>query len=464
MSDKMQTLGKYQLLEKIGEGGFGVVYRARDPLLEREVAIKVLRADLASAPDFVERFRREARLAASLRHPNIVTVIEVGEQDGRYYLVMDDLPGGTLQNVLEPGKPLAISRVVELLQPLAEALDYAHVRHVVHRDIKPTNILFSSDGEPVITDFGLVKSTAQDGLTTTGTVMGTADYMAPEQIQGMEITAAVDRYAFGVVAYQMLAGQVPFRGNTPFEIQTGHVQREPPDPREFNPGLPEEIVSALKKILSKKPEERFATLRQFLKELDKIANRLTQQQLQQWVMEGKNFMKRREFDQAIEKFEQAQTIQLSEEIETMLEECRRRKSVTEEYQGMKLEYETIDRRIKALLEEESWLSANTFSNSFERQPPLHASNQPSESKATRPEFFEPAFSRERPMAERYQWQTKEDKGLPKQPYRYPAGDSRSGFFATIKEWIRDNQGILWVVGIVIIDYYNYCQRDEFQLR
>jgi serine/threonine protein kinase len=251
-------LGKYELLEKIGEGGFGIVYKARDPLLEREVAIKILRMDIAGAPDFVERFHREARLAASLRHPNIVTVIEVGEQEGRYYLVMEYLEGEVLSELLKPGQPLPLQQAVQILKPLAEALDYAHGRGLVHRDVKPSNIILSDGGKrPVLTDFGLVKSMTEGGLTTTGVTLGTVEYMAPEQITGQEVGPTSDLYALGVIAYQMLTGRVPFTGRTPFEIQMGHVQQAPPPPRTLNPAMPEALAQVLTRALAKKQAFRY---------------------------------------------------------------------------------------------------------------------------------------------------------------------------------------------------------------
>lgn len=268
----MSTLGKYELLEKIGEGGFGVVYKARDPLLDRLVAIKILNTDLARASDFIERFRREARLAAALRHPNIVSIIEVGEQDGRYFIVMEYLEGKPLAEILQEGKPLPLSQVVDLLRPLAEALDFAHAKGIIHRDVKPGNVILADGGRrPVLTDFGLVKSTTEIGTTTTGAVMGTPEYMSPEQITGKGLTPAVDQYALGVLAYQMLTGRVPFTGNTPFEVQNGHVNQPLPDPKQINPLLPESLSGVMQKALSKLPQERFSSCAAFLTILVQIA-------------------------------------------------------------------------------------------------------------------------------------------------------------------------------------------------
>lgn len=201
------TIKQYEILEKIGEGGFGVVYRGHDPMLDRDVAIKVLKAEVSTSPDFVERFRREARLGASLRHPNIARIIEVGKHEGYYYLVMDFYSGGPLSNLLKEGKQLPLAKVLNLLKPIAKALDHAHSKQIIHRDVKPSNILLDAEGQPILTDFGLVKSLTEESSTTTGIAIGTVKYMAPEQIQGKKPSSTYDNYALGIITYQMLTGQ-----------------------------------------------------------------------------------------------------------------------------------------------------------------------------------------------------------------------------------------------------------------
>lgn len=304
-SQPQQTiqLGKYELLEKIGEGGFGVVYRGRDTYLDRMVAIKVLKGDATSAPDFVERFRREARLAASLRHPAIINVLDVGEQDGRFFIVMDLLTGGTLNDLLKDGKPLPLNQAIELLRPIASALDYAHSKNMLHRDVKPSNILRDEHGQPVLTDFGLGKALDSDNNSTTGIAMGTVQYMAPEQILGKLASPSTDIYALGVVAYQMLTGQVPFSGNTPFTIQKGHAEQKPPDPTSINPALGLGVVGVLMKALEKEQTARYQSGATLLDALAEAAKKEETQYLDAIYRQASELMAQGKYAEAIEKWE-----------------------------------------------------------------------------------------------------------------------------------------------------------------
>jgi len=264
-----QTLGKYELLEKIGEGGFGVVYKARDPALDRLVALKVLAPQFTSDSQAVERFRQEARLAARLKHPHIVTIYEVGEAAGRYFIAMEWIEGQSLDQRITAQGALPLGEVVRLVEQVAEALDYAHRQGLIHRDIKPANILLDSQGQATLTDFGIVKAMNEAGLTTTGMALGTPEYMAPEQVLGGELDARTDLYALGVVLFHALTGQAPFRGTTPFVIQKAHLEEPPPDPRALNPALSPAIAMVILKALSKQPEQRFqsgAELKQALQQ------------------------------------------------------------------------------------------------------------------------------------------------------------------------------------------------------
>lgn len=333
--NKQTKIGKYEILEKIGEGGFGLVYRGHDPSLNRQVAIKVLKGEVATAPDFVERFRREARLAASLRHANIVNVIEVGEHEGRYYLVMDLLTGGTLSELLKSGQPLLIGRAIELLKPIAEALDFAHRKGMIHRDVKPSNIILNEDGQPVLTDFGLGKSLNESGGTTTGMAMGTAEYMAPEQILGQEPDARTDLYALGVIAYQMLAGQLPFSGTTPFTIQKGHAEQIPPDPRKVNPALGEQIVNILLISLKKQPELRYQSGAEFISALERIASDEEAKYLETLYQDANNLMKELKFSEALEKWEALQKVRPNfRDVIANRSLCRQKMELHERYERL----------------------------------------------------------------------------------------------------------------------------------
>jgi serine/threonine protein kinase len=272
-----QRLGKYEILEEIGRGGFATVYCARDPDLDREVALKVLDPALMRDPSLVERFRREARAAARLRHPGIVTVYEVGQAGNRLYMAMELLPGPSLKEIVEQEAPLPVERAVALLRPLAEALDYAHAQGLVHRDVKPSNAILSPEGRPVLTDLGLVRAAQESGsaalsltLSQTGMTLGTPAYMAPEQADPKAqapVDHRADLYSLGVVAYEILTGQVPFQGDTPLAAAVGHLMEAPPPPRELNPALSESAEGALLKMLAKRPDERFQSAGAFVRAL-----------------------------------------------------------------------------------------------------------------------------------------------------------------------------------------------------
>lgn len=252
------SLGPYTILERIGRGGMATIYKAYQPTLERYVAIKVLPDHLADDPGFRQRFHREAVAVGRLRHPNILTIYDHGEQDGQTYIVSEFIDGGTLHDLL--GKPLPTSEVVSLLAPVASAIDYAHSMGVVHRDVKPTNILIGKNREPVLSDFGLARMMeSTERLTVSGMIMGTPEYMAPEQCEGDEPRAAADIYSLGVVAYEMLTGRVPFSAATPAAVIIAQIQSPLPLPRSINPDLPPRVEEALLRVLAKSPEVRFAT-------------------------------------------------------------------------------------------------------------------------------------------------------------------------------------------------------------
>jgi serine/threonine-protein kinase len=222
------NLGKYQIVEELGRGGMGAVYKGYDPLLERTVAIKLLAPHLVWEKDFVERFLREARAAARLDHPNIIHIYDVGQADSHYYFVMAYLPGPSLKQLISQKGRLTLAEAVPILRQLAEALDYAHSKGLIHRDIKPANVMFNERGLAVLTDFGIVKAAQESKLTTTGATMGTPQYMAPEQILGKKIDARADQYMLGIVAFEMLTGNVPFDADTTPAIFYKQVNDPPP--------------------------------------------------------------------------------------------------------------------------------------------------------------------------------------------------------------------------------------------
>ena len=254
-----QTLGKYRILERLGWGGMSVVYKGFDPALERHVAIKVLASHLIWDQEFVQRFLREARAAARLRHPNIVTIHEVGQQGDQYYFVMEYLPGQSLDKIIAERGPLPLDEILAMTTQVAAALDYAHEEGLIHRDVKPSNIVLDKSGRPVLTDFGIVRAAEGTRLTSTGMTLGTPEYMSPEQAQGEIVTTASDLYALGVVVYEMLAGQSPFRATTPLAVLMRQASEPPPPLREKRPELPESLEQTVLWALEKDPAARPAT-------------------------------------------------------------------------------------------------------------------------------------------------------------------------------------------------------------
>ncbi len=269
------NFGSYRIDGELGEGGMATVYRAYQPSLRRTVAIKVIGAHLAGQLDFQARFRREAEVLARLEHPNILPVYDFGEQDGQAYIVYRYVGGGTLRERLKG--PLPLEAVERLLAPVADALDFAHSQGVVHRDIKPTNILLTEQDVPIVADFGLARlleagiaapgSDLTQQLTQAGMGLGTPSYMAPEQAQGSAVDGRADQYALGIVAYQMLTGSVPFVAETPLAVALKHVTEPLPSPRSRNPELSEAVEQALLRALAKDPAGRFADCRTFIRAL-----------------------------------------------------------------------------------------------------------------------------------------------------------------------------------------------------
>src|SRR5579864_3101063 len=253
-----RRIASYTLLEPIGHGGMAVVYRARQDSLERTVAVKILSENLAASPEFMERFRREARTAANLRHPNVITVFDFGQDErGVPYLVLEYIEGPTLADLMDTG--LDDSRVPDLLDQIAAGLDYAHARGVIHRDIKPGNVLLTDDGRAVLADFGLAWLLEGAHLTMTGGVIGTPEYMAPEQASGDPIDHRVDVYSLGVVLYEMLVGERPFVAETPIAVLLQHLQQEAPSVLAARPDLPLGVGDVVARALAKEPSERFAS-------------------------------------------------------------------------------------------------------------------------------------------------------------------------------------------------------------
>jgi len=264
------SIGSYHVVAKIGRGGMATVYRAYHPGLDRYVAIKVLPDLLADDPASQQRFQQEARSVARLKHPNILEVFDFGYEDGLAYLVLELVEGGTLADRV--GRPMELREAVGLLEQLAGALDHAHARGILHRDLKPSNILLREDGTPVLADFGLARMLGSlHRMTQRGTVMGTPEYMSPEQASDEPMGPASDIYSFAVVAYEMLTGRVPFQADTPAATLLSHVTKAMPPTRELRGELSAHIEEALRRALAKRPEDRYASAAAFVAALKPAA-------------------------------------------------------------------------------------------------------------------------------------------------------------------------------------------------
>jgi len=253
-----QMLGKYHLEQEIGRGAMAVVYRATDTALNRQVALKVLPTYFSHDPEFVRRFQREAQVAASLSHPGIVQIYDVGEApDGTLYIAMQEA-GETLKRLLQHEGPLPLGRALAIAEQVAAALDYAHRRGVIHRDVKASNILLGPGDQTVLTDFGIARVGQESGITTPGFALGTPEYLAPEQAEaGKPVDYRADLYALGVVLFEMLTGRVPFSADRPEAVLHAHIFTPPPSPSRLNPALPEAASQVLLKALAKDPNERY---------------------------------------------------------------------------------------------------------------------------------------------------------------------------------------------------------------
>ncbi len=267
--------GRYVLGESLGSGGMGEVYLAHDEVLDRDVALKVLRSHYAGDEEFAERFRREARSAASLSHPNIVQVYDRGEtEDGTSYIAMEYVPGGTLKEQLERRGPFGAGETATVGAQIAGALGAAHERGVIHRDIKPQNVLVSASGDLKVTDFGIARAASAVTSSASSAIFGTAGYISPEQALGDPVGPASDLYSLGVILYEMLTGELPFTADNSIAVCMKHVTEPLRPPKQLNPLVPEGMNALVVKLLAKRPADRYASATELLDDLERVRDGL----------------------------------------------------------------------------------------------------------------------------------------------------------------------------------------------
>ena len=262
--------GRYEVLDRIGAGGMAIVYKAKDLLLNRVVTIKVLREQFVSDEDFIRRFRREAQSAASLSHPNIVSVYDVGKEGDTEYIVMEYVEGRNLKELIREYAPLSTDQSINLGRQITEAIQNAHEHHIIHRDIKPHNILVTADGHAKVTDFGIARAVSSATVTHTGDIIGSVHYLSPEQAKGLLSNEQSDIYSLGIVLYELVTGRVPYDGETPITIALKHLQEQPVLPSVINPRIDKEFEAVIMRAIAKSPEQRYLSAKDLLADLNHI--------------------------------------------------------------------------------------------------------------------------------------------------------------------------------------------------
>lgn len=260
--------GRYEIIERVGGGGMAIVYKGLDILLHRHVAVKVLRQQYVHDEEFIQRFRREAQAAASLSHPNVVSIYDVGQEEDIHYIVMEYIEGTTLNDLIKEKAPLQVEEAVHIASQICDALDHAHHNQIIHRDIKPHNILIGKNGRVKVTDFGIARAVTSSTITQTGSVVGSVHYFSPEHAKGTPTGEQSDLYSLGIVMYQMLTGRLPFLGESPISVALKHLQEDVEEPRKVNPLIPQSVENIILRAMRKSTSERYRSAKDMLSDLD----------------------------------------------------------------------------------------------------------------------------------------------------------------------------------------------------
>lgn len=347
----MNTLGTYTLQEEIGHGGFASVYRATHNTLKNEVALKVLSPALSGDASARQRFIQEAQTSSALEHPNIVRTLDLDEDQNQVFLAMEYIPGEDLHQHLQKKRLLTPRESVRMLGQVASALDYAHSKNILHRDVKPANILIGMDGMTHLSDFGLVRVMEAPHMTQLGHVVGTAAYLSPEQAESRSLDGRADQYSLAVVAYEMLAGQVPFKGENSTAIALMQVTKAPPDPVSLNPDLPVEAGEVLLKAMSKDPAKRFSNCLEFVQALEAALETSQRRRYRELLAEARAHLSEGHFNEVRASMDAARLLLLErpDMIDALAELEAERKSV-EGYEHIRREWESAMQKAQDVLE------------------------------------------------------------------------------------------------------------------
>jgi len=360
----MEKIGKYKIVDELGKGGMGIVYKAYDPVMDREVAIKVILEIAMEVPEIKARFYREARTAGKLTHENITIVHDVGEDQGKPFIVMEYLPGNDLRELLETNYPLTLLQKLEIAHNVTQGLAFSHSRDIIHRDIKPANIRITDDGKVKIMDFGIARP-GSSSLTSTGTVIGTPYYMSPEQIQGRKVDKRSDIFSFGVLLYELLTYKKPFTGNEPTAVMYKIVHEEPENAADLEQVCPPALREIVSRILEKNPDRRYQSFDDIGRDLEFIITDLRQEdrrkiteqrkQLEKILLEARNMIGKRRYREAYNLTDQAasldagssQVLRVRDEIKHAEEEEKKRAFVEERFTAARKLY-TGKRYVQAI--------------------------------------------------------------------------------------------------------------------